>query len=189
MALTKPHLHDGLYIHKKALLASRKKDKNMSFNLELLSNFLESTTYDQNFIPTNVDVFDAMKERIARYARERGNITYSQLVQGLHFICPAFGNQPRTIQTWDWSGHDRHMIGTCLALIARDYLRQGANCLVTSIVVYATNDDGGNLPSPILFRWLEELGVLPDTTLETQYHFWGEQANKTVLYFRRNRNV
>lgn len=159
----------------------------MPFNLQPLADFLEETKYDEAFIPANAEVFDAMKERIARYARERGSITYSQLVEGLHFICPAFGNQPHVVQTWDWSGPDRHMIGTCLALIARDYLRLGANCLVTSIVVYATNDEGGNLPSPVLFNWLEELGVLPDTTDATKYEFWGEQVNRTVRYYRTHR--
>lgn len=161
----------------------------MPFDLEPLANFLEDVEYEEAFIPTNTDVFDAMKERISRYARERGSITYSQLVQGLHFICPAFGNEPRVIQTWDWLGPERHMIGTCLALIARDYLRLGADCLVTSIVVYGSDGDGGNLPSPILFGWLEGLGVLPDTTEDTKFQFWGEQVNKTVLYFRRNRNA
>lgn len=161
----------------------------MPFNLEPLANHLEQVEFDETFVPTNVDVFDSMKERIARYARERGSITYSQLVQGLHFVCPVFGNEPRIIQTWDWLGPERHMIGTCLAIIARDYLRLGADCLVTSVVVYGTDDDGGSLPSPILFGWLEDLKVLPDTSEDTKFQFWGEQMNKTVLYFRRNRNA
>jgi len=146
----------------------------MSFNLKILSEFLETHEYDESVIPINAEVFDQIKLRLREKAISRGQITYSELVQGLHFICPAFNNEPHTIQTWDWLGPERHMIGTCLALIARDFLRKGANCLVTSIVVYSSNDgEQAGLPSPILFKWLTELGVLPDTTMETIYQFWG----------------
>lgn len=161
----------------------------MPFDLDLLAQHLERIEYNDHFVPTNTEVFDQMKERISRHAMSRGSLTYSDLVQGLTFVCPAFGNQPHQITTWDWLGPERQMIGTCLALIARDYLRAGADCLVTSVVVYATNDDGGNLPSPLLFRWLEELGVLPDTSEATKYQFWGEQVNKTIRYFRGRRGV
>ena len=120
-----------------------------------------------------------MLDRIVATARKLGLITYSDLVQGLTFRLPNIQNgAPFRIDTRDWTGLDRRVVGDFLGFISMEsYLRGGfmASALVVSRQTFA--------PSDLFFEWMEELKVLPNLRQDTVLAFWADQVNKAHQWY------
>src|SRR5437773_2313542 len=74
-----------------------------------------------NWLYVNHDghALDLLEKRIADTGRKLGLITYSQLVKGVAFRLPNIRRgEAYSIQTFDWSGLDRAIIGEFLGYIS-----------------------------------------------------------------------
>ena len=122
-------------------------------------------------------------ERIARTGRLGTSlISYSNLVAGVVFRFSNVNNgEPFTIDTHNWYGLHRRIIGDCLGYLSyvsyRDYGFM-ASALVVGLVE--------NRPSDIFFEWMNELGAIPDLSEESITEFWVEQVTKAVAWYKRN---
>ena len=120
-----------------------------------------------------------MLRRIAATGKRLGLITYSDLARGLTFRLPNVQNgAPFQIDTHEWTGLDRRIIGDFLGHISmKSYLEAGfmASALVVSRQTFA--------PSDLFFEWMEELKVLPDLREDTVLAFWAEQVNKAHKWY------
>lgn len=133
-----------------------------------------------SFLPDHASL-DLMYERIVGYAGRLALAPYSELVSGIAFRQETlYGDRPHFIEPGPWIGQDRRMIGTALAHIAIEHLRE-SNALITSIVVLKDE----LRPSSILFEWLADCGVLPVDDERAVYEFWGTQIQATFQWGRR----
>jgi hypothetical protein len=125
-----------------------------------------------------------LEERIADTGRKLALITYSDLVRGVDFHLPNVKNgQPYRIQTYDWSGFDRAIIGEFLGFIStRSYLN--ANFMASALVVSGKSAEEAYQPSEHFFEWMEILGVLPDLKRDTVLAFWADQVNKAHIWYK-----
>jgi len=104
-----------------------------------------------------------LRERIEETGRKFGLISYSDIVKGVEFNYPNI-NEGRTyrIDTYDWSGLDRRIIGDCLGYLSMEsYLKAGFMC---SALVIARLE---SKPSDIFFEWMKSLDVLPNVKENT----------------------
>lgn len=141
-----------------------------------------------NFIdgPENPEAIQAMKERIAEYARRRQLLSYSELVSGILFIKPKyFGKEPHLINTYSWTGDERHMIGTALAQIVMETVGE-SNCIITTIVTHKNPNEFGTLPSEVFWKWIQSLGVIDTINEQEVMMFWGQQIEATFRYYRNH---
>ena len=78
-----------------------------------------------------------LEQRVADTGRRLQLITYSQLVTGVAFHLPNIRNgEPYHIQTYDWSGLDRAIIGEFLGFISMRSYEQ-AGFMASTLVVNA----------------------------------------------------
>jgi hypothetical protein len=121
-----------------------------------------------------------LRGRIAETGRTFGLISYSDIVKGIDFHYPNInGGNSYRIDTYDWSGLDRRIIGDCLGyLSAESFLEAGFMC--SALVIGRDKSK----PSDIFFEWMHQLGVLPDTNEDTVLTFWSEQVNKAHRWYK-----
>ena len=122
-----------------------------------------------------------LDRRISEAGRKLSLIVYSDLVRGIQFRIPNVQNgSPYTVDTSEWTGLDRAIIGSFLGeLSASSYLKAGflASALVVNKSEYA--------PSQHFFEWMTTLGVLTDKSDDTLPMFWADQVNKAHNYYGR----
>lgn len=124
-----------------------------------------------------------LEQRIADAGRKLAMVTYSDLVRGVSFTLPSVkGGQPFQINTYEWSGLDRAILGEVLGYIStRSYRNYGfmASSLVVNKAEYK--------PSDHFFQWMKTLDVLPDLDEDTVLRFWIEQVNKAHNWYAARR--
>lgn len=124
-----------------------------------------------------------LDRRIAEAGRKLAMITYSDLVRGVTFCLPNVKQgQPFQINTYEWSGLDRAVLGEFLGYIStRSYRDYGfmASALVVNKAEYQ--------PSDHFFQWMKTLNVLPDLEEDTVLRFWIEQVNKAHNWYAAGR--
>lgn len=123
-----------------------------------------------------------LERRIADTGRRRGLITYSELVRDVTFKLPTVnGGSPFQIDVTDWSDLDRAILGDFLGAISTDsYLKAGF--LATAQVVNRQE----YRPSDQFFRWMADLGVLPNRKQDTVMRFWIDQVAKAHEWYGAN---
>lgn len=159
----------------------------MPKNSNILERLVDAYNADQNkhtYMP-NPEAVNEMERRIKEIGRRKQIVYYSDLVAGIPFYTPLFGNVNEAHYIGDfggWIGPERKMVGTALAEIACRNIHD-ADCLITSIVVLKNDLK----PSPTFFDWLEWAGVIADTDDSTTDEFWLDQYRKTLDYLRKKR--
>lgn len=120
-----------------------------------------------------------LRDRIETAGRTFGLISYSDLVKGIDFHFPNIsGGRAYRIDTYDWSGLDRSIIGDCLGYLSMEsYLKAGFMC---SALVIARLE---SKPSDIFFEWMESLGVLPNVKEDTVLKFWSDEVKKAHQWY------
>ncbi len=114
-----------------------------------------------------------LRERIEATGRRFGLISYSDLVKGVDFHYPniSHGDAYR-INTYDWSGLDRRIVGDCLGYLSvESYV--AANFMASALVIGRLD----SRPADNFFEWMEYLEVLPDTREDTVLAFWTKQVH------------
>jgi hypothetical protein len=128
--------------------------------------------------PEDVQALAALERRIAAAARARSLITYSDLVEGIHFNLQNVRSSPFTIDVRDWHELDRAIIGDFLGYIsARSYSRAGffASALVV-LKDFGTPGDG-------FYRLLQELGLISDVQSPRGLALWVEHVKRAHAWF------
>lgn len=121
-----------------------------------------------------------IRRRIAERAALERTISYSDLVSGITFRHRTFwGGEPHIIDTHNWEGLDRHMIGGVLASLSAESMRDHG-FLVGAMVV----DRAEQRPSGIFFSWLHEIGVLESHDEDTVMAFWLEHLRRAHQHYR-----
>lgn len=115
---------------------------------------------------------DEVRRRLARTRLGRTVITYSDLVSGIAFHHASFWPHPHIIDTHDWTGLDRQMIGGVLARLSVESLRR-RGYLIGALVVEKAEPK----PSKVFFDWLYDTGVITDGSEVGYERFWVEQMN------------
>ena len=126
---------------------------------------------------------EQMAERIARTGRlNRSLISYSNLVAGIRFqFSNVLNAQPFFIDTHNWYGLHRRIVGDCLGYLSHiSYRDHGfmASALVAGLVE--------NRPSDIFFEWMKSLEVIPNLSEEVVTEFWVGEVTKAVEWYKRN---
>jgi hypothetical protein len=129
------------------------------------------------------NALETIEQRIADTGRKLQLITYSQLVSGVTFHLPNIRNgEPYYIQTYDWSGLDRAIIGEFLGYISMRSYEQ-AGFMASALVVNALEFK----PSWHFFEWMRTLDVLPNVEDDTVLAFWAEQVNRAHNWYKAQR--
>lgn len=126
-----------------------------------------------------------MAERIARTGRlNRSLISYSNLVAGITFqFSNVNGGQLFTIDTHNWIGLHRRIVGDCLGYIS--YISYRDHGFMASALVAGLAD---NRPSEIFFEWMQELGAIERMSERAVTEFWVAEVNKAIAWYKRNPN-
>ena len=129
------------------------------------------------------EALSLLEESIAESGRKLGLITYSELVRGLDFHLPSIRKgEAYRIQTYDWTGLDRAIVGDFLGYISsRSYLNAG---FMASALVVAGGGEKAYEPSPHFFEWMERLGVLPNLHRDTVLAFWADQVHRAHNWYK-----
>lgn len=124
-----------------------------------------------------------LEQRIAETGKKLQLITYSDLVKDVVFHLPNIRNgQDYQINTYEWLGLDRGIIGEFLAYISvRSYEQSG---FMASALVVSANEFK---PSWHFFEWMKKLNVLPDLNDDTALKFWAEQVNRAHNWYKAQR--
>ncbi len=127
----------------------------------------------------------AIQQRIAEVGRLRKMITYFNFVRNIGFQLPKINEgKPYFIQTHEWTGLDRAIIGDFLACASsKSYSRYGFmyNALVVDKTEYKPSDNW--------LSWLKSLDILPDLDEETKMAYWVEQVNKAHEHYAGRRRT
>ena len=126
-----------------------------------------------------------LTSRIEEKGRNFGLISYSDLVRGIEFHFPNInGGKAYRIDTYDWSGLDRRIIGDCLGYISwRTYTQ--AKFMATALVIARLESK----PSDLFFEWMERLGVLPNTKEDIVLAFWVTQVKKAHHWYKYGKQI
>jgi len=118
--------------------------------------------------------------RIAATGKRFGLISYSDLVRDVEFHFPNIRDGALyRIDTYDWSGLDRRIIGDCLGYISmKSYIE--AQFMASALVVARQESK----PSDIFFEWMETLGVIPNMTENAVLKFWTEQVRRAHTWYK-----
>ena len=131
----------------------------------------------------DLNALGVLEQRIADTGRRLQLITYSQLVGGMAFHLPNVRNgEAYQIQTFEWSGLDRAIIGEFLGYISTRSYEQ-AGFMASALVVNAMEFK----PSWHFFEWMRTLQVLPNLDDNTVLAFWAEQVNRAHNWYRAQR--
>jgi hypothetical protein len=123
-----------------------------------------------------------LTRRIEAAGRKLKLITYSDLVRGVTFCLPTVRQgAPFQIEIDDWTGLDRAILGNFLGAISSETYEKG-QFLATALVVNKAEFK----PSDQFFKWMEELGVLPDLKEDTVLAFWADQVNRAHNWYSRH---
>lgn len=143
---------------------------------------LENTQWEYA-INDEANALQELAQRIARTGRlGRSLISYSNLVAGVRF---QFSNvndgDPFEIDTHNWHGLHRRIIGDCLGYLSclsyrdHDFM---ASALVAGLIE--------NRPSEIFFEWMQSLGAIPNLSEKAITEFWVNEVSKAVAWYKQN---
>lgn len=122
-----------------------------------------------------------IKRRVEEAGRQTKMLRYSELANGVEFHLPNIrSGNAYTINTWDWTGIDRRIIGEFLGYLSMESWRD-AGFMASALVISGEEYQ----PSDQFFLWMKELGVLPNTRRETVMQFWSEQVRLAFAHYRR----
>ena len=135
------------------------------------------------YAPYDHEARKQMAERIARTGRLGANlISYSNLVAGIAFNLPNVnGGKPFEIDTHNWRGLDRRIVGDFLGYISSVSYKE-AGFMATSLVVSLEE----NQPSYIFFEWMKDLGILENLSEKAIEKFWVGEVTKAVAWYKKN---
>lgn len=124
-----------------------------------------------------------LAQRIARTGRlNRSLISYSNLVAGVRFQFSNVNNgEPFEIDTQNWHGLHRRIIGDCLGYLS--YLSFRDHDFMASALVAGLVE---NRPSDIFFEWLQLLGAIPNLSENAITEFWVHEVTKAVAWYKQN---
>jgi len=124
------------------------------------------------------DAVSVIERRLAETARSDGFINYSDLVQGVvFFLTKDNGMQPFEINTYEWFGHERQILGDYLGFIAyRTYLE--ADFLASALAVSKTD----LRPSKFFFDFARDVGAMKPG--EDPDRFWLTQIVRARDWYR-----
>lgn len=121
-----------------------------------------------------------LRERFTDSARQQQLIHYSDLVEGVEFALPT-RREPYQIDTSEWVGFDRHLIGDYLGYLSSESYR-AHGFMISAIAV--SKADG--TPSKQFFAWARELGLLKKRGQDAALAFWTEQMNRAFDHFKND---
>ncbi len=132
-----------------------------------------------SYADKDLSAINELTRRIRETGRKFGLVSYSDLVKGIEFHYPNIdGGASYRIDTYDWSGLDRRIIGDCLGFISwKSYTE--AKFMASALVVARWESK----PSDIFFEWMEYLGVLPDVKQDTVLEFWSLQVKRAHHWY------
>ena len=144
---------------------------------------LESTEFE--YAPLDPAAVSQLAERIRHTGTKFSLISYSDLVKGIEFHFPNISDgKAYRIDTYDWSGLDRRIIGDCLGFLCKEsYSEAGFMC---SALVIARLE---SKPSDIFFEWMKYLDVLPNTSEATVLKFWSQQVQKAHQWYKYGKKI
>ena len=124
-----------------------------------------------------------LAQRIARTGRLNSSlISYSNLVAGVRFQFSNVNNgEPFEIDTHNWHGLHRRIIGDCLGYLS--YLSFRDHGFMASALVAGLIE---NRPSEIFFEWMQSLGVIPNLSEKVITEFWVTEVTKAVAWYKQN---
>jgi hypothetical protein len=124
-----------------------------------------------NDFPTgdiNNDALDEIRRRLRRTRLSRGVISYSDLVSGIVFRHGTFwGGEEHLVDTSNWTGLDRQMIGGVLAKLSVESVRAHGYLAGVMVVSKDTLE-----PSGVFYDWLYDCGVLTHSSQEAREELW-----------------
>jgi len=122
-----------------------------------------------------------IKRRVEVAGRQTKMLRYSELANGVEFHLPSIrAGNAYMINTWEWTGLDRRIIGEFLGYLSMESWRD-AGFMASALVISGEEYQ----PSDQFFLWMKELGVLPDTRPEAVMQFWSEQVRLAFAHYRR----
>lgn len=135
------------------------------------------------FAPEDLDAARNMAKRIARTGRLGSSfISYSNLVEGLTFTLPTVNDgQPFMIDTHNWTGLDRQILGDFLGYISTQSFKTAgfrASCLVVGLK--------DNQPSEVYFDWMKDLNILSSKTEAAVLKYWSHEVRKAIAWYKAN---
>ncbi len=133
----------------------------------------------------DLDAIAALRSRIQETGKKFGLISYTDLVKGIYFHYPNINDgKPHRIDTYEWSGLDRRIIGDCLGYLSMEsYLEAG---FMSSALVIGRLE---SKPSDSFFEWMEYLKVLPDLKEYTVLAFWADQVKKAHHWYKYGKKI
>ena len=73
------------------------------------------------YAPHDHDALVVLRERVAETGKRFGLISYTDLVKGVVFHYPNINSgEGYRIDTYDWSGLDRRIVGDCLGFLSME---------------------------------------------------------------------
>lgn len=122
-----------------------------------------------------------IKRRVEAAGRKTKLLRYSELANGVDFHLPQIREGATyMINTWDWTGLDRRIIGEFLGYLSMESWRN-AGFMASALVISGQEYQ----PSDLFFSWMKELGVLPDVKPDTVMRFWSEQVRLAFAHYRQ----
>jgi len=135
--------------------------------------------YTWTFADKDPVALGIIRDRIQSAAKIRKMLFYSELVTGVVFnLSNVHEGRDYEIQTDDWQGLDRRIIGDFLGkLSGESFINHGF--MLSAIVVGKYE----NQPSEFFFDWMKELNILPDLKEHTVLKFWTDQVRKVNNHY------
>lgn len=143
---------------------------------------LENTQWEYA-LNDEAQALQELAQRIARTGRLNSSlISYSNLVAGVRFQFSNVNNgKPFEIDTHNWHGLHRRIIGDCLGYLSYLSFRDHgfmASALVADLIE--------NRPSGIFFEWMQSLGVIPNLSQKVITEFWVTEVTKAATWYKQN---
>lgn len=138
---------------------------------ETFANNLES--FESEYAQYDRKTVEILKERIFKYARYSNPISYSKFVSGITFY---INGEKHIIDTHNWTGLDRRIVGDYLFQILKDQYRELG--ILSTMIVFSQDSQE---PSEIVQNWLKEIGAYTGDWED----FWVKESAKVVEYYKR----
>jgi len=138
---------------------------------EKFATNLES--FESDYAQHDSETVELLKKRISEYASHGTPVSYSLLVSGITFY---INGDKYIIDTHNWSGLDRRIVGDYLFQIIKDEYRKLG--ILSTMIVFSQESQE---PSQIVQDWLKEIGAYRGDWLK----FWSGETKKVVEYYKR----
>lgn len=134
------------------------------------------------FADKDEEAVSELRRRLVSAARRQNLPDYSALVDGITFRVGSINRgQPYQIDTSEWTGLDRRMIGDFLGFLSAESYRAN-RFMISALVIGKTN----SLPSQHFFDWMRELGILKSGSEDAILRYWADQVRRILDHYRRH---